>query len=65
MAASLSRAYVVELPDEGHDARPGACHAAIVQQFYEDPTRAPDTTCIAHIPSIQFATSWNAALGRH
>lgn len=65
IAATFSRAYVVELPDEGHDARPGACHAMIVQQFYEDPTHAPDTSCIAQIPSIRFATSWNAAPVRH
>ncbi len=63
IAATLSRVYVVELPDEGHDARrPGPCHAMIVQHFYEDPTHAPDTTCIAQIPSIQFATSWNPSV---
>jgi pimeloyl-ACP methyl ester carboxylesterase len=56
IAATLSRAYLVELPNEGHDARPGPCHAAIVAQFFEEPTRRPDTSCVATIPRIRFAT---------
>jgi pimeloyl-ACP methyl ester carboxylesterase len=63
IAATLSRAYVVEFPDEGHDTRPAACHAAIVQQFLEDPSRQPDTSCIATIPPIPFATAWEPAGG--
>jgi pimeloyl-ACP methyl ester carboxylesterase len=63
IAATLSRAYLVEFPDEGHDARPPACHAAIVAQFLEDPTRKPDTSCVATIPPIQFATTWEPAGG--
>jgi pimeloyl-ACP methyl ester carboxylesterase len=63
IAATLSRAYVVEFPDEGHDTRPGACHWAIVQQFLEDPSRQPDTSCIATIPPIPFATTWESARG--
>lgn len=58
IAATLSRAYLVEFPDEAHDTRPGACHAAIVLQFFEDPTRQPDTSCVATIPPIPFATAW-------
>jgi imidazolonepropionase-like amidohydrolase/pimeloyl-ACP methyl ester carboxylesterase len=61
IAATLSLAYFVELPDEGHDARPSACHAAIVAQFLEDPTRQPDTSCVAAIPAIPFATTWDQA----
>lgn len=57
IAATLSRAYFVELPNEGHDARPTACHAAIVAQFFAEPTRKPDTSCVATIPPIPFATS--------
>src|SRR6476659_10503 len=37
IAATLSRAYLVEFPDEAHDTRPGACHLAIVQRFFEEP----------------------------
>jgi len=63
IAATLSRAYLVEFPDEAHDTRPGACHAAIVQQFFEDPRRQPDTSCVGTIPPIQFATAWEPKEG--
>jgi pimeloyl-ACP methyl ester carboxylesterase len=63
IAATLRRAYLVEFPDEGHDTRPGACHAAIVLQFLEDPTRQPDTSCVATIPPIPFVTAWEPARG--
>ena len=63
IAATLSRAYVVEFPDEGHDTRPGACHAAIVAKFLEDPRRQPDTSCLATIAPILFATAWEPARG--
>ena len=61
IAATLSRVYLVELPNEGHDARPGPCHAAIVAQFFEEPTRPPDTSCIATIAPVRFATTWEQA----
>jgi pimeloyl-ACP methyl ester carboxylesterase len=61
IASTLSRAYLVEFPDEGHDARPTGCHAAIVMQFLEDPTRKPDTSCVATIQPISFATTWEPA----
>jgi pimeloyl-ACP methyl ester carboxylesterase len=64
IASTLSRAYLAELPDEGHDARPGSCHAAIVQQFYADPSHAPDASCIEQIPPIRFAISWDAPMAR-
>ena len=59
IASTLSRAHVVEFPNEGHDARPSGCHAAIVMQFLEDPTRKPDTSCVATIQPIPFATTWD------
>jgi pimeloyl-ACP methyl ester carboxylesterase len=61
IAATLSRAYVVELPNEGHDPRPGPCHVAIVSEFFDEPTRSPDTSCAATIPAIQFVTTWEQA----
>ena len=61
IASTLSRAYLVEFPDEGHDARPTGCHAAIVMQFLEDPTPKPDTSCVATIRPISFATTWEPA----
>ena len=63
IAATLSHTYLVEFPDEGHDARPSACHAGIVAQFFEDPTRQPDTSCVATIAPIRFAVAWEPARG--
>jgi pimeloyl-ACP methyl ester carboxylesterase len=60
IASTLGRAYVVEFPNEGHDARPSACHAAIARQFWEDPARKPDTSCVATAPPVSFATAWTA-----
>ncbi|HET8634522.1 MAG TPA: alpha/beta fold hydrolase [Gemmatimonadales bacterium] len=61
IASTLSRASLVEFPDEGHDTRPGRCHAGIVMEFLEDPTRQVDISCIAAIPPITFATTWEPA----
>jgi pimeloyl-ACP methyl ester carboxylesterase len=61
IAASLSHAYLVEFPDEGHDTRPSACHAGIVANFLEDPTRQPDTSCVATVAPISFTVAWESA----
>jgi pimeloyl-ACP methyl ester carboxylesterase len=58
IAATLSHAYLYEFPNEAHDARPVGCHMSILMQFFENPFRAPDASCIAAIPPIPFATSW-------
>jgi pimeloyl-ACP methyl ester carboxylesterase len=58
IAATLGRVFLIELPNEGHDARPGPCHAAIVAQFFEDPARRPDTSCIATLAPVRFVTTW-------
>jgi pimeloyl-ACP methyl ester carboxylesterase len=60
IASTLSRSYVVEFPDEGHDARPRGCHAAIAMQFWADPMREPDTSCVGRIAPIPFATTWGS-----
>lgn len=59
IAATLGRGYVVELPNEGHGARPLRCHLSILLQFLEHPLQEPDVSCIATIPPIRFATSWD------
>jgi hypothetical protein len=61
IAATLSHVYLVEMPNEGHDARPGPCHTAIVTQFFDDPTRRPDTSCVATIAPTPFVTTWEPA----
>ena len=64
IAARLSHAYLVEFPDEGHDTpRPSGCHWGILAQFLEDPTRQPDTSCVATIAPIPFAVAWESARG--
>jgi pimeloyl-ACP methyl ester carboxylesterase len=60
IAATLSHAYLVEFPDEGHDTRPSPCHSSIIAQFLEDPTRQPDTSCVAAIAPIPFAVAWES-----
>jgi pimeloyl-ACP methyl ester carboxylesterase len=60
IAATLSHAHLYEFPNEGHDERPGACRASIVTKFLENPFQAPDASCVATIPPIQFITSWTA-----
>jgi hypothetical protein len=48
---------------ERTDTRAAACHAGIVAQFLKDPTQKPDTSCVATIPPILFATAWEPAKG--
>jgi pimeloyl-ACP methyl ester carboxylesterase len=59
IAATLSRAYVYVFPNEGHGNRPLGCHEAIIQQFYQDPLKEPDASCIERIPSWEFITGWD------
>lgn len=61
IATTLTRVSLVEFPDEGHDTRPGRCHAAIVLRFHEDPVRSLDISCVATIPPISFVTTWEPA----
>ncbi len=63
IAATLSRAYVYEFPNEGHGARPSGCHAQIIFQFLANPFREPDASCIKSIPPIRFITSWQDSSG--
>jgi pimeloyl-ACP methyl ester carboxylesterase len=57
MTAGLSKAYSYAFPGEGHAGAPVGCHGSIVQQFLEDPTRAPDSSCLARMPRVQFKTT--------
>jgi len=61
IASTLSRVYLVEMPDEGHDGRGPGCHGVILTQFFEHPTQKPDTSCVATIPPIPFTTTWEPA----
>ncbi len=59
IAATLSHSYLYEFPNDGHDARPGACHLSILKQFLDNPFRAPDASCMAAIPPVLFVTAWD------
>jgi hypothetical protein len=56
IASVLGNARLYEFPNEGHGARPVGCHMTILAAFLEDPTRVPDSSCIASIPRVQFVT---------
>jgi hypothetical protein len=56
IAASLSRAWLYELPGESHGGAVTGCHASILFQFLENPTREPDGSCIAEMPGVVFET---------
>jgi len=59
IARTLSRAYLYELPDESHAAREATpCHLSLVAQFWNDPTTAPDGSCIEARPPLDFVTEW-------
>jgi pimeloyl-ACP methyl ester carboxylesterase len=58
IAALLGNATVVELPGQGHADPIGACVQGLVFQFWQDPNRPVDRSCIAEMPAIRFATAW-------
>jgi pimeloyl-ACP methyl ester carboxylesterase len=63
IASTLTRAYLYEFPNEAHRAPPRGCHAQILRQFWANPFREPDASCIKTIPPIRFITSWQASSG--
>lgn len=54
IAATLSRAYLFEMPGETHGGRPTGCRARILAQFAQNPDRRPDASCISGMPSLSF-----------
>ena len=57
MMTKLTRAYAFTFPGEGHAGTPIGCHGSIVQQFLENPRRAPDSSCLALMPRVVFRTN--------
>ncbi len=55
LAAGLTRAHLVIVPWYGHEA-PSDCAMQITRDFIDAPERAPDTTCLASVPPIDFVT---------
>ena len=62
IAATLSRAYLVEFPDEGQTLARGVPRGHC-RQFLKDPTRKPDTSCVATIPPIRSRRRGNRTAG--
>jgi pimeloyl-ACP methyl ester carboxylesterase len=56
ITARLQHAYAYILVGETHANTPVGCHRTILEQFLEDPMRAPDSSCLATMPEIQFKT---------
>jgi pimeloyl-ACP methyl ester carboxylesterase len=56
-AATLSHSYFYEFPGLSHGVSPSNdCTLGIAKAFFNDPNTAPDTSCIASLPEIQFET---------
>ncbi|HSJ62568.1 MAG TPA: alpha/beta fold hydrolase [Gemmatimonadaceae bacterium] len=58
IAALLGNTTVVELRGQGHADPIGPCVQRMLLQFWQDPNRAVDRSCIDAMPAIRFATSW-------
>ena len=57
LAPALDHAYVYTMPGETHgEWMPTPCHASIVSQFLENPSRAPDATCVESVAPLVFET---------
>ncbi len=56
IAGQLANAYRFTFPGETHANPPIGCHGIIVQEFLENPMRAPDASCIERMPGIRFKT---------
>jgi len=58
VADELSKSYFVEIPDSGHGASLSSkCPFNIVVAFINDPTKAPNETCVKSIGAPKFVTT--------
>ncbi len=56
VAANLANSVVLEFPAVGHSViNSSTCAASIATAFIEDPSAAPDDSCIADMPPVQFS----------
>jgi pimeloyl-ACP methyl ester carboxylesterase len=56
ITARLKHTYRYILTGETHANAALGCHRTILEQFLENPMRAPDSSCLASMPGIQFKT---------
>jgi len=54
VAGYLSNGYYFEFPGLGHDVMSNSCARELVGTFINDPTQAPDATCISEMPGVTF-----------
>jgi len=63
-AESLPNSTYIEVPGVGHGAIPFTdCTKDIFEAFLDDPTRPPDTSCVAEIPPASFVTDVHMSPG--
>jgi len=54
VAEHLSHSYFVEFPGVGHFIIADECARSIAGIFFDDPTRAPDASCVTEMPGVVF-----------
>jgi ABC-type multidrug transport system ATPase subunit/pimeloyl-ACP methyl ester carboxylesterase len=54
VAEYLSHSYTFELPGVGHFIIADECARNIAGIFFDDPTRAPDSSCVDEMPGVVF-----------
>jgi pimeloyl-ACP methyl ester carboxylesterase len=55
VAEGLSNGYLFEIPAAGHGGdTTGDCAASIIAAFFDDPSSAPDGSCIDEMPGLAF-----------
>ncbi len=55
-APHLSNRFYYVFPARSHAVSFTPCADSVMRQFFDDPTRAPDTSCIASIQPVRFYT---------
>ncbi len=61
VAGYLSNGYYFEFPGLGHDVLSNECAREIAGAFINDPSQAPDATCISEMPGVTFDIPGEAA----
>ncbi len=54
VAENLSHSYFFEFPGVGHFIISDECARSIAGNFFDDPTRSPDASCVARLPGVVF-----------
>lgn len=54
-AAYLPQGYAFTVPLMGHGALKDPCPVALALAFFDEPTRAPDSSCLGEMGTLQFA----------